>query len=174
MKKIMTLLLIIISLHSIVFAKEENQTKEDEYNAKVMQQLKDCQLNLDRWVYVSVLDGSLDAITFFDSQTIVKPLPDTMDVWVCVFLTGKESCEASTCVEKKMDVTKHYHLYRWRFDLSTLKMTLLSVAIRDIKMNLVDSLEYPIKYQITKTVTPDSVGEGIMKAAKEIVDKKNK
>ena len=174
MKRILTLVFLLLLLCSSVFAKDKGMSEDKAVEQELINLLDECRLDKSRWEYASVIGKDIRHIIFYDRKTITSPHPNEMEVWWCDFNVGKESCGIPKCIEIKMDTSKHYHLNRWKYDLSTLKMTLLSSVTKNNKLETIDSFEFPLGYQVTTTVKPESVAEEVMNRAKKVLDEKKK
>ncbi len=182
MKKIIVLLMVLLTMCSSVLAKDKTTkdekpklTKEEQrVLAEAFAAMADSKLDLKRW---TIIDGGDNGsfYVFIDEETVTAPYSDVLEVWVCYFFpAGKGGCGAKLCKEKKINTAKHYHYFRDSFDLLHLKSKCKSWVIRDESMKVVDSLDVPSYLQTESNVFPGSLGEAIMLRAKEIASQKKK
>ncbi len=170
MKRILAIVILILLLCPSVFAKDKGLQEGRAIERELLQLLDECRLDKSRWEYAAVTGKDISHIFFYDKKTITSPYPNELEVWWCDFNVGKESCGIPKCVEIKIDTSKHYHLNRWKYDLRDLKMTLLSSVVKNNKLETLDSFDFPLGYQVTTTVKPESIGEVIMNRAKEVLE----
>ncbi len=182
MKKIIVLLMVLLTMCSSVFAKDK--TTEDEKSklttrekllyADTLLMMIDSKLDLKRW---ELIDASVSEgyCILLDKETIAAPYSDTLEYWTCTFWqAGKGSCSDPVCKEKKINRAKHYHYARLRCGLRHLTIKPLALVRRDESMNVIDSLDVPLYLQKEKAVFPGSLGEREMLKAKEIASQKKK
>ena len=177
MKKIIVLLMLLLTMCSSVLAKAEQPSKmteeEQKLDAKTIATILDSNLDLKRWVLVTI--STNDDYFFIDKETVVAPYSDRLEYWLCQFRPGgKGSCGAPWCKEKKMDTAKHYHYIRYSCDLRHLKQKITSGSTRDESMKLIESVDIPSYVQKENDIFPGSLGEMAMLKAKEIASQKKK
>ena len=120
MKKIIALLLLVLSLTSTVLATEKGQMSEAEkvFWKEMVNAYKDSNLPPLRWSYVGSFGNGkdIDRMLFYDTETITTPYPDEMDVWWCFYFTGTGTCNFTSCEKNKTQTAKHYHLNRVKYN----------------------------------------------------------
>lgn len=177
MRKIIALLLLFLSFTSTVLAADSGKFSEQEiaYLKELANAFKESKLSIQRWNYMGSFNNGKDIerMLFYDTETIATPYSDEMDVWWCWYYTGKGQCNIPLCETNKMKTTKHYHLDRWKYDLKSLKITLLASIVQNEQKEVIESLDYPLGQQVTSVIKPDSVAESIMIRAKKDIEEKS-
>ena len=167
MKKIIAILLLLLSLAPTSFSAENLSQEAEAYLNELGRALSESKLKAPRWVFVTSLDEKTNTVVFYDRQSITSPYYDEKDVWVGIFYRGKSACEYPVCKEKNIQSSKHYHLSRWRLNARLMQYTILSVVSRDENYNLVDSFDIPGYLQKAKAIEPDTVGEQVLNEIKD-------
>ena len=167
MKKIIAVLLLLLSLASTAFPAEKLSPEAEAYLNELGVAFSECKLKPPRWMFVTSLDEKVNTVVFYDRQSVASPYYDEKDVWVGIFYRGKNPCEYPVCKEKNIQSTKHYHLSRWRLNARLMQYKILSVTARDENYNLVDSFDIPSYLQEAKTIEPDTVGEQVLNEIKD-------
>ncbi len=177
MKKIIALLLLFLSFTSTVLAADSGKLSEQEiaYLTEVDNAFKESKLSIMRWNYMGSFNNGKDIerMLFYDTETIATPYSDEMDVWWCWYYTGKGQCSNPLCEKNKTNTTKHYHLDRWKYDLNSLKITLLASVVQNEQQEVTDSFDYPFGQQVTTVIKPGSVAESIMIRAKNDIEERS-
>lgn len=177
MKKIIALLLLLLSLTSTALAAEKGQWSEAEkaYFTEMANAYKESELSPLRWNYVqSRRNGKdIEEMLFYDTETIATPYSDEMDVWWCWYYTGKGHCSMPSCEKYNMKTAKHYHLARWKYNLKSLTITLLASIVQNEQKEVIESLDFPLGQQPASVIKPDSIAESIMIRAKKDVEERS-
>jgi hypothetical protein len=150
MKKLLVLLMVLLSVCSAAFA----ESLEDV--------LKDCKLDRNRWKVVEWFKAE-KFVRLYDSQTVTVTGPGQFDAVIMDYYydgdCGKDSCN--------LRKNRHYHSEKWGFDTTKATGTLRSFDTRDIDGNVVDSYDYSAKMQISSPVKRKSIEDRTMQKIKE-------
>lgn len=150
MKKILVLLIVLLSICSAAFA----ESLEDV--------LKDCKLDRSRWKVVEWFKAE-KFVRFYDSQAVAVTGPGQFDTVIMDYFYDGD-CGKSSC---KQSGNKHYHSEKWGFNTTASTGTLRSFDTRNIDENVVDSYEYPAKMQIASPLKRNSTEAKTMQKIKE-------
>ena len=150
MKKVLVLLMVLLSVCSTAFA----EGLEDV--------LKDCKLDRSRWKVVEWFKAE-KFVRLYDSQAVAVISPGQFDVVIYDYYYGNV-CEKSNCQQQGK---RHYHSAKWGFNTSSSTGTLRSFETRDIDGNVVDSYNYPAKMQIASPLKRNSTEAKTMQKIKE-------
>ena len=152
MKKVLVLLIILLSVCSIAFAENLDDV------------LKDCKLDKSHWKVVEWVKTER-FVRLYDSASVSVVGSGQFEVVIMDYYyegdCGKDSC--------KLRGTKHYHSEKWLFNIIESTGTLLSFETRDIDGNVVDSYKYPAKMQMPEDIKRNSVKGKTMLKAKDVV-----
>jgi len=150
MKKLLVLLMVLLSVCSAAFA----ESLEDV--------LKDCKLDRSRWKVVEWFKAE-KFVRLYDSQTVTVTGPGQFDAVIMDYYydgdCGKDSC--------KFCKNRHYHSEKWGFDTTKAIGILRSFDTRDLDGNVVDSYNYPAKMQIASSLKRNSTEAKTMQKIKE-------
>ena len=156
MKKLLVLLMVLLSICSSVFA----ESFEDV--------LKDCKLDRSRWKVVEWFKAE-QFVRFYDSQAVAITGPGQFDLVLYDYYYGN-TCSKSSC---KLAGKKHYHSEKWGFNTKASKGTLRSFATKDTDESVVDSYDYPANLQIPTEIKRSSIeGKTMLKAQESVKNNK--
>ena len=173
MKKFLVLLILILTVCSSTFAKNETDTTKNTV-IKIDEALQACKLNLGRWLY-SNMSSDYSFLKFFDTETIISKNDDVFEVWVCDYYTGIKSCNYVDCKKAKIDYSKHYHYSRTRFNSSAFTFRTLSLMVKDSQNeNIISSVTIPLHIQHDTPIPPESMAEGTLIEIRKYLQNKEK
>lgn len=175
MKKFFIMLTVVMTICSTAFAKTNPEANDDalkEYIKTYLDCYSGCKLAVDRWED-SGIGNNYKYLRFFDTETITFRTPDVFDVWICDYMTGKQSCDTDECKEAKIDTAKHYHYARLRFDSSAYTCSLLTIMVKDTQNEkIIKSLTFPSYVDTTATIIPESMAEATYRSVQKYLQKK--
>lgn len=158
MKKLLLLIMVLITISSSVFAGEMHKI------------LKGCKLDTNRWLY---LGHTPLLASFFDSQAVISKGPNKFEAVLCNYYYAGNGCNFSICQAKKINKTKHYHFSTEDFDMNAKIILLKSLQIRDMNGKDIVSVALPPEKYIKGDILPKSDEEYMMLRIKSYVGKGN-
>jgi len=140
MKKLMLLVLLLLTVCSSVFAESIDDV------------LKDCKLDRNRWKIVEWFKSDR-FVRFYDSESVSVTGPGQFETIIYdYFYSG--ICNSENCKQRG---NKHYHSEKVGFNATKSTSTLRSISTKDSNENVIDSYDYPIKLQIASEFDKKSI-----------------
>lgn len=144
MRRFILLVLLLVSISSSVFA--------------------ECRLDETRWKRVS---SAGTYVIYYDKNTAVIKSPAVFEVWTSDYYSGGVTCKYPACINAGLDKIEHYHDTRVEFNSENYTFLHKELIAKDNRRYLLYSIPIPTEKQIIRSISPESMGERIMKTIKQ-------